>query len=123
MTEIIPAPSGHGTVVLDIGAGTGALVLHTPAGLDGQEIEISRNVPAAVRTHSQVRERRTGHSIRYAAVYPGLPAGEYTVWRDAATALAQVTIAEGSVTECRWPDAERDPGRRGGDTVLPGPHP
>ena len=35
-------PSGPGTVVMELGAGVGALILYTPAGLDGEEIEISR---------------------------------------------------------------------------------
>ena len=36
------APSGQGTVVLDIGDGVGALVVHTTSALDGVEIEIAR---------------------------------------------------------------------------------
>lgn len=102
MTEIIPPPSGAGTVVLDIGPGTGALVLHTPAELNGREIEVSRD-GAAARTHSRVRERRTATAVRYAAVYPGLPEGEYTVWRDESTPAVAVTVASGRVTSCRWP--------------------
>ena len=103
MTEPVPGPSGPGRVVLDLGAGIGALVLHTPADLDGREIEISRrDVPAARRTHSQVRERRAGPTIQYAAVYPGLPAGEYVIWREATTALGVVTINGGQVTTCYW---------------------
>ena len=35
-------PSGDGTVMLDIGDGIGALVVHTPAALLGVEIEIAR---------------------------------------------------------------------------------
>ena len=42
MTESAAGPSGPGTVVLELGADVGALVLYTPAGLDGREIEISR---------------------------------------------------------------------------------
>jgi hypothetical protein len=104
MTETIPAPSGIGTVLLDIGADTGALILHTPAELNGVEIEISPNGAAdAPRTHSRVRERRIGAAVRHAAVYPGVPAGSYTIWRDAATPAAIVTITGGSVTSCRWP--------------------
>jgi hypothetical protein len=104
MTEKIPPPSGLGTVVLDIGPGIGALILHTPAELDGLEIEISRSdIPDAVRTHSQVRERRTGASVRYAAVYPDLAAGDYTLWRDEVTPLAEVSISGGAITNCRWP--------------------
>jgi hypothetical protein len=105
MTETQLPPSGPGTVVLNLGAGIGALVLHTPASMDGDEIEISRTGgPAAVRTHSQVRERRTSSSVKYAAVYPDLPAGDYTIWRDAATPVAAVTIAGGSITSFHWPD-------------------
>jgi hypothetical protein len=104
MTETTPAPSGVGTVLLDIGAGTGALILHAPAELDGVEIEISPNgVRNAARTHSRVRERRIGSAVRHAAVYPAVPAGTYTVWRDAVTPAATVTITGGSVASCRWP--------------------
>lgn len=105
MTETQLPPSGPGTVVLNLGPGIGALVLHTPASMNGDEIEISRTgLPAATRTHSQVRERRTGNSIQYAAVYPDLPSGDYTIWRDEATQAAAVTITGGSVTTCYWPD-------------------
>ncbi len=105
MTETIPAPSGTGTVVLDIGAGTGALILYAPAGLTGAEIEISRSeAPGGARTHSRVRERRAGAAgVTYAAVYPAVPAGSYTIWRDAATPAATVTITGGTITSCQWP--------------------
>ena len=43
MTESVAGPSGPGTVVLELGADVGALVLLTPAELDGREIEISRD--------------------------------------------------------------------------------
>ncbi len=41
MAEGTLSPSTSGSVVLDLGPGTGALVLHTPPELDGEEIEIS----------------------------------------------------------------------------------
>ena len=106
MTEPLPGPSSAGSVVLDVGAGIGALVLHTPAALDGYEIEISpHGDPAVRRTHSQVRERRTGGGAQYAAVYPDLTAGDYTIWRDATTVLGDVTIEGGHVTSYHWADA------------------
>ena len=43
MTEPAAGPSGPGTVVLELGADIGALILYTPADLDGAEIEISRD--------------------------------------------------------------------------------
>jgi hypothetical protein len=105
MTESVPGPSSSGSVVLNVGPGVGALVLHTPAGLDGREIEISPlGRQDARRTHSQVRERRTGGGVQYAAVYPDLAAGDYTIWRDASTPAGQVTIDGGAVTTYHWPD-------------------
>src|SRR5580704_18173998 len=94
MTEFVPGPSGAGSVVLD-----------TPAELAGREIEVSpaSGGPDAHRTHSLVRERRTGAGTSYAAVYPGLAAGDYTVWRDALTPAGTVTIDGGRVTRYRWP--------------------
>ena len=104
MTEYGPGPSSAGSVVLDVGPGVGALVLHTPAALDGQEIEISpRDLAAARRTHSQVRKRHTAGEVQYAAVYPGLSAGDYTIWKDATTPAGTVTIESGRVTSYRWP--------------------
>jgi hypothetical protein len=104
MTEPVLGPSSSGSVVLNVGPGVGALVLHTPASLDGREIEISPcGIPEARRTHSQVRERRAGGSVQYAAVYPELAAGDYTIWRDATTPAGTVTIGEASVTSYQWP--------------------
>jgi hypothetical protein len=94
-------------VILDVGPGVGALVLHTPAAACGQEIEISpRDAADARRTHSQVRERRTAGGAAYAAVYSGLAAGDYTIWRDASTPAGVVTISGGSVTSHQWPDGD-----------------
>ena len=104
MTEPAAGPSGPGTVVLELGADIGALILYTPADLDGAEIEISRDDdPRARRTHSQVRQRHMATVTRYAAVYPGLAAGPYTIWRDEHSPAAAVTITGGQVTSCHWP--------------------
>ena len=106
MSEHVPGPSHSGSVVLNLGPGIGALVLHVPADLDRREIEISSHAsPAAPRTHSQVRERRTAGRVQYAAVYPDLTAGDYTIWRDADTALGVVTIEGGHVTSYHWAGA------------------
>jgi hypothetical protein len=39
---------------------------------------------------------------RYAAVYPGLLAGAYTIWGDEGPAVTAV-ITGGQVTSCSWP--------------------
>ena len=104
MHETPLGPSTSGSVVLELGPGIGALVLHTPPELDGAEIDISPNTePAAKRTHSQVRQRLIPGGTQFAAVYPGLAAGEYTIWRDASTPAITVTVDGGQVTTARWP--------------------
>ena len=87
-------------LVLDIGGDVGALAIYALAGLDGREVEIS---PAGSgrRVHNVVRPRLTGPPTVYVAVFPGLTAGKYTVWRDAATAAGTATVLGGRVTEFR----------------------
>jgi hypothetical protein len=103
MTESVSAPSGPGTVILELGAGVGALVLHAPADLDGREIEISRDDPGARRTHSRVRPRHMPAGTRYAAVYPDLAAGTYTIWAGECRTAGQVVVTGGRVTNWSWP--------------------
>jgi hypothetical protein len=95
-------PTTAGTVLLDLGAGIGALVLYTPGDLLGAEIEISPDTPGAPRTHAAVRARPGPSGTRFAAVYDGLAAGSYTLWRDHHTPAAQVTITGGQVTSHHW---------------------
>ena len=118
MAEPVLGPSSAGSVVLELGDTTGVLVLEATAALNGREIEISPVSGAdhhhghdhadgadhAHRTHSMVRERGTAAGKSYAAVYPGLAVGTYTVWRDHDTPAGTVTIAGGRVTRYRWPD-------------------
>lgn len=94
-------PSETGSVVLDLGGDTGALIIYTGRDLHGREIEISRaDTP---RTHSAVRERRVRDGTFHSAVYPDLPAGLYTVWWDDRTPAGAVTVSGGSVAEFVWP--------------------
>lgn len=96
-------PTGPGSVILELGEHTGALIIATPPHLVGHEIEIS---PAgdARRTHSLVRERHTASGTSYAAVYPSLPAADYTIWRDATTPAGRVTVQGRQATRYRWPE-------------------
>src|SRR5690242_7273926 len=95
-------PTSAGTVLLDLGADTGALVLYTPAHLLGAEIEISPDTPDAPRTHAALRGRPVARGTRYAVVYEGLAAGRYTIWRNHDTPGGQVTLTGGQVTSHHW---------------------
>jgi hypothetical protein len=94
-------PASADNLLLDIGADTGALVIHTGPDRDQEEIEISLAGSDRTRTHNVVRPRRTPAGIRYAAVFPALPAGQYTVWRDATAPAGTVTVRGGTVTSYR----------------------
>ena len=123
MAEPVLGPSSAGSVVLELGDAVGVLVLAATVELNGREIEISPVGDAhdhahgvahdyahgdahdrVHRTHSMVRERGTAAGKSYAAVYPGLAVGTYTVWRDRDTPAGTVTIDGGRVTRYRWPD-------------------
>lgn len=97
--------TGAGRVVLELGGDTGALVLHAPARLHGTEIEISPETagPRGRRTHSLVRERVTAAGTGYAAVYPEVPAGRYTIWGDDNVPVGTAVISGGQVASFRWP--------------------
>ncbi|HLK01857.1 MAG TPA: hypothetical protein VKU39_18400 [Streptosporangiaceae bacterium] len=91
-------PSGAGSVVLDLGAGTGVLVVYTPAGMLGAEIDVA----GPVRTHSMVRRRDVGDYPLYAAVYPSLPEGRYVVGQG----LTTVDVPGGEITTLHVHDTE-----------------
>jgi hypothetical protein len=42
-------------------------------------------------------------ATRYAAVYPGLRGGAYTIWGEEMKPLGTVVINGGQVTSWRWP--------------------
>jgi len=86
-------------VMLDVGPGVGALVLHTGADLHGVEIEIS---PAGLddeRSHKQVHERPVAGRPLYGAVFDSLPAGEYTLWLADRPLRRNVAVPGAAVTD------------------------
>ncbi|MEV7329063.1 phospholipase [Micromonospora sp. NPDC093244] len=101
MHEHTYGPSETGTVVLELGGETGALILYTGPDLRGREIEISRGDDR--RVHSAVRERRVRDGSFHSAVYPDLPAGIYTVWWDEGTSAGTVSVHGGAIAEFVWP--------------------
>ena len=86
-------------VMLDLGPGVGALVLHTGAALHGMEIEISPTGCDDERSHKQVHERPVAGRPLYGAVFESLPAGEYTLWLDDEPLRRGVAVPESAVTD------------------------
>jgi hypothetical protein len=86
-------------VMLDLGPGVGALVLHTDARLHGVEIEVSPAGRDGDRSHKQVHERPVAGRPLYAAVFDRLPAGEYTLWLDDRPLRRHVAVAGAAVTD------------------------
>jgi hypothetical protein len=99
------APSGEGTVVLDIGGDSGAAVIFTPASLDGSEIEIRPVGEPWTGTHTGVRQRNLRDGARFAAVFGTLPAGEYQlrVRGTGSEPIMGLAITGGIIAEDRWP--------------------
>ena len=105
-SESTPAPSGEGTVVLDIGGDTGAVVVLTPAGLDGSEIEVRPVGDVWRGTHTGVRQRELRDGVCFAAVFGALRAGRHQlrVRGTETEPVLEVEVAGGSITEAVWPD-------------------
>ena len=95
------APENVDNLILDIGADTGALIIHAAADRDQAEIEISPAGSEQARTHNIVRRREAVSGAVYAAVFPALAAGDYVVWRDADTAAGTVVVHGGRVASFR----------------------
>ncbi|XVU22807.1 phospholipase [Actinoplanes sp. CA-054009] len=104
------APSGQGTVMLNIGGDIGALIIHTGARWHGHEIEVSPAADPSHRTHAAVRARHISGGVTYCAVIDALPAGTYLIWQKAVNPLTHLDVRGGAVTEYTWP-AHAEPGR------------
>lgn len=87
------------SVALDIGAGSGALILYPGERFRGREIEIGRLEGHGHRVHTGVHERTTRAQSRLTAIFGSLPVGDYVVWEDAATEGPVVTVRDGAVAE------------------------
>ena len=96
-------PSESGSVVLDLGGDSGALIIYTGRELHGREIEVSRADRDGPRTHSAVRERHVRDGVFHIAVYPDLEAGLYTVWWDDRTPAGAISVTGGAIAEFAWP--------------------
>ena len=89
-------------VVLDLGDGIGALIVHTDLDLLGVEVEISPDGADGNRQHKEVLRRTIGPATVNVLVYDNLPEGKYTLWVDDVAWARHVRIESGSVAELDW---------------------
>jgi hypothetical protein len=85
-------------VVLDLGDGVGALIVHTGPELLGAEIDLSPAGDDGRRRHKQVLRRLVGHRETACLVYDDLPEGGYTVWLPGEP-VRNVQVRGGAVAE------------------------
>jgi hypothetical protein len=89
-------------VVLDLGDGVGALVVHTDGELIGTEVEISPAADDSRRSHKEVLERTAGGSSEHVLVFDNLDEGGYTLWIDGVAMARDVRVAGGAIAELDW---------------------
>jgi hypothetical protein len=107
-------PGSTGPVVLDIGAGAGALIVYTASDLRGREIEVSPVDRTALRTHTAILERTmAGHCV-HAAVFVELAPGDYILWGAEPSLTCTVSIAAGEVAQVDWRPTSRPPSATAG---------
>ena len=90
------------TVVLDIGQEVGALIIYTVPELRGREIEVSPRGSDRKRVHVEVLERRINGVPVFAAVFPGLRAGDWDIWENRPNPSGTVAIVGGEVATVDW---------------------
>jgi hypothetical protein len=100
--DLTHEPARNG-LLLDIGGDTGALVIYAGDDRDGSEVEVSPAGDSRCRQHNVVRARQAGRATQYAAVFPALSAGDYTVWAGPAVPAGNVTVSGGQVAQFRLP--------------------
>jgi hypothetical protein len=97
-----PADVRSQSVVLDLGDGIGALIVHTDPELLGVEVEISPAGADGNRQHKEVLQRTMGPATVNVLVYDNLPEGKYTLWVDDVAWAIDVRIESGSIAELDW---------------------
>jgi len=89
-------------VVLEIGEGIGALIIHTDSDMHGIEVEISPTGHDDRRSHKEVLERSINGEPAFTAVFDGLPAGTYTLWTAGTARARGVRIDDGAIAQLDW---------------------
>ena len=86
-------------MVLDIGDGVGALIVHLPAALIGQELHLRPDPADPTTIHTGIWERSTNGRTMVVAVFAELAAGTYTLLDPDGRADRTVIVDAGAVHE------------------------
>jgi hypothetical protein len=106
-TEVENPFAGQGSVLLDIGDDIGAVLVVTPAEMEGVEVEIRPEVESSGHVHhphvAVVNRPVEGGQVP-SLVFPEVREGTYGLYLkgDSVRRLA-VTVAGGEVTGAEWP--------------------
>ena len=90
------------SVILDIGDHAGALVLSATDEREFWEVEIHPSHDPTHRTHVEVLAREGVNGIVYAAIFPSLTPGEYSVLSPESTIAFTVNVMANGVTRAEW---------------------
>jgi hypothetical protein len=98
--------AGQGPVLLDIGGTVGALIVHMPVTMAGDEIElIPDDAGDQPPRHVAVVARPARTRVSLTAVFPDVPEGTYALHRrPGGPVRLRATVTGGQITEARWPE-------------------
>lgn len=99
--DVRPRPGNYPPA--ETAATVGAIAVFLASGPSERKIEVSPVGDGRERTHNVVRLRKGGPVPRYVTIFPGLPAGRYTVWQGATKLAGTVMVHAGGVTEVLLP--------------------
>jgi hypothetical protein len=103
LEEARPPTRPSEAVLVDVGERAGALVLASTSAREGLEVEIHPANDAQRRTHVWVLPRRgRGGDVVYAAVFPSLAPGDYTVLEPDGAPRYTISVPANSVTNAAW---------------------
>lgn len=89
-------------IVLEIGDGVGALIVHADPEMHGREVEISVTGEDDRRSHKEVLERSINGRAAFTAVFDQLTAGTYTLWTGGEARAREVAVPSGAIAQLDW---------------------
>jgi len=89
-------------VMINIGADSGALVLHSTVDRAGIEVHVYPTSDPSRRTHVWVLPREGRDGVVYAAIFPSLAIGDWAVLSDDDSVAMVVAVPPNKVTQAEW---------------------